>query len=66
MSKFENFNVKINKVLKGSVFLNNNKKNVDKDEYMISNMEHNLSYKYSFEKNKNVNLLDDLRRDLKI
>ena len=26
MSKFENFNVKINKVLKGSVFLNNNKK----------------------------------------
>ena len=45
MSKFKNFNIKKNEILKGSVYLNNNKKNIDKDEYMILNMEHNLSYK---------------------
>ena len=61
MSKFENFNIKKNEVLKGSVYLNNSKKNIDKDKYMISNMKHNLSYKYSFEKNKNANLLGDFK-----
>ncbi len=65
MSKFKNFNVKINEVLKGSVYLNNTKKNIDKDEYMISNMEYNLSYKNSFEKNNNINLLDDFKRRFK-
>ena len=61
MSKFENFTIKKNEILKGSVYLKDNKKSVDKDEYMISNMEHNLSYKHESKKNKAVHLLDDFK-----
>ena len=65
MSKFKNFNIKKNEILKGSVYLNNNKKNIDKDEYMILNMEHNLSYKIESEKSKNSNLLDEFKTRFK-
>ena len=65
MTEIKSFNVKTNDVLKGSVYLNNNKKNIDKDEYMISNMQHNLAYKYAFKKNRNVNLLDDFKKRFK-
>ena len=61
MSKQENFTIKKNEILKGSVYLKNNKKNIDKDEYMISNMEHNLSFKHASKKNKTVHLLEDLK-----
>ena len=65
MSKFKNFNIKDNEVLKGSVYLNNSKKNIDKDEYMILNMKHNLSYKIESEKSKNSNLLDEFKTRFK-
>lgn len=61
MSKQENFTIKKNEILKGSVYLKNNKKNIDKDEYMISNMEHNLSFKHASKKNETVHLLEDFK-----
>jgi len=61
MSKQENFTIKKNEILKGSVYLKNNKKSIDKDEYMISNMEHNLSYKHASKKNTTVQLLEDFK-----
>ena len=65
MSKFKNFNIRKNEILKGSVYLNNNKKNIDKDEYMILNMEHNLSYKIESEKSKNSKLLSEFKTRFK-
>ena len=65
MSKQENFTIKKNEILKGSVYLKDNKKNIDKDQYMISNMEHNLSYKYASKKNRNAHLLDEFKDKFK-
>ena len=40
-------------------------KNIDKDEYMILHMSHNLSYKYALEKESKVNLLKKFKSKFK-
>ena len=65
MSKPGSFTIKENEILKGSVYLKNNKKSIDKDQYMISNMKHNLSYQYASKKDQNNYLLDEFKNKFK-
>ena len=66
MNDIEKILITKNKYLKGSIFLNNDKKNIDKDDYMIKNMSENLAFKYQKNKNQNQkNLLDDFKNRFK-
>ena len=66
MNDIEKILITKNKYLKGSIFLNNDKKNIDKDDYMIENMSENLAFKNQKNKNQNKkNFLDDFKNRFK-